>query len=230
MSDTIPRLILIDGLPGAGKSTTGELLSAAISASGQPSELYLETQPNHPLHVFPTDELGAAWTNIHLKTTPETFGQRSLELWDTFLAQNTGVVSIIESFPFQSSIRVLMQMNQSSELIENYWNEWQHRVARLDAVLLFFHETDPISLIEQAFEERGDQWTSYIVRSFELMPYCKTRGLTGKEATIGFLRDYAELLDHLMSNIQIRAVTFEARPENYEERQMLVYQAFGLNA
>ncbi|QHT60924.1 hypothetical protein GXP70_13855 [Paenibacillus lycopersici] len=51
-----PKLVLIEGLPGSGKSTTARLVHELLGEKGIPARLYTEGNPDHP-----ADYEGAAW-------------------------------------------------------------------------------------------------------------------------------------------------------------------------
>ena len=228
MGPTVPKLILIDGLPGSGKSTSGQQVAERISASGRPAQLLVETQSNHPLHVFPTDDMGAAWSDIHLRTTADRFAARSLELWTSFLGRTDATSFVLESYPFQSSVRVLMQMDAELDTILEYWNAWQTIVPRDEGFLIYFKEADPVALIESACRSRGEEWTNYMCRSCEQMPYAANRGWVGIDAVKGLILDYAELMDTLVAMAHLPVLTLPARPVGYDDRQLEIYRALGV--
>jgi adenylate kinase family enzyme len=67
------RLILIDGLPGTGKTTLAQDLSRELSLIGLECHVPYETDRPHPLHPIQTDAMGAAWANIRTLLTPQEF-------------------------------------------------------------------------------------------------------------------------------------------------------------
>jgi thymidylate kinase len=50
MIDT--KLILVDGIPGAGKSTTAQFIARQLEKNGIKTKIYNETDNNHPLGRF----------------------------------------------------------------------------------------------------------------------------------------------------------------------------------
>jgi len=193
-----------------------------------PVGCWLETDPANPLHPFPADELGAAWPDIHLRTTPQEFSELSLHRWNEFALKQAEPTQVVESFPFQSSIRVLMQMNGSRETIDKYWSRWQSTVAALNPVLIFLEEANPRELITKAFETRGPVWTDYFLQSVEQMPFASTRQLEGMEAAVGLLTHYNRLINELASAAPFPVLTCEARPSDYAERQARVNRYLNL--
>jgi hypothetical protein len=218
MVEDIPKIILIDGLPGSGKSTSCRKVAFQLNALGFDAVTLFETQENHPLHVIPTDETGAAWPDIHLKIDSDSFANQSLIRWKTLLQQRNDQIYVIESFPFQSFIRVLFQMNTAREQIEMHWANWLQTITGLQARLIFFKESNPEELFAAACENRGKDWTSYMCDSCQQMPYAKSRGWLGEKAAAGIISDYAHLINALAPTMTTPKLVVESRPRSYEQR------------
>lgn len=64
-----PRLILIEGPLGAGKSTTAEWLASTLRAAGHPTRHHHEHAPDHPIRMKVTQR-ARAWGEGELDVTP----------------------------------------------------------------------------------------------------------------------------------------------------------------
>ena len=84
------RIVLIDGLPGSGKSTA----AAAIGRQLPNSRVFLESDPHHPLLVGLPDEKGAAFADIHEFHSAGSFATAALEKLEGFLASAEGGSSL----------------------------------------------------------------------------------------------------------------------------------------
>ena len=51
------RLIMVEGVPGTGKSTTAQMVAAAQGAAGRPVRWHYEEEVGHPVFVY-RDEAG----------------------------------------------------------------------------------------------------------------------------------------------------------------------------
>ncbi|MDR3689431.1 MAG: hypothetical protein P4L46_08635 [Fimbriimonas sp.] len=220
-----PKLILIDGLPGSGKSTLAERLTRSLESSGLTCECWYETQTEHPLNPLPPDEMGVAWADIHRLMSVDEFATRSIDRWTRFVREPRSDCTILESFPFQCSVRVLLQMNADRDAIDAYWRSWQKVVENADTCIVFFRETDVEGLIRQTCLLRGPEWTRYLFESIERMRYVEVRGWHGEAAAIGLFRVYAQLLDELLAESTVPVVIDKARPLNYEARHARVIAA-----
>lgn len=206
------RLILIDGLPGSGKSTLAQAIGDAMRAV-----VWYETDPEHPLHPVPADEVGAAWADIHERLSPPEFAEASLARWANAMVELDGPL-VFESFPFQSGIRVLFQMNAAPELIEDYWQRWQRLVAPTQPHLIFLKTRAPKDLIDEVATTRGMAWKAYLESAVGAMPYAQQNGHQGWTAVHHFLENYNSLLETLLNAATVQVTTAPAKPTNYAER------------
>ena len=115
MRDT--RLIFVDGLPGAGKSTTAEYVTRELEQRGIPCRLLREREPDHPLNV------GGEWhpsgrttgARMFAEYTVGAFVEESLARWSAFATQAlvSERVNVLDSYPFQNSVRVTRRLGTS---------------------------------------------------------------------------------------------------------------------
>ena len=108
MIDT--KLILIEGIPGSGKSTTAWKLSAEIRDSGKDCRCFLEWDDDHPIFIGYERDI----SEIVL-----SFREREgdiLKQWEEFArgAQSKETISIIESRFWQTTM-MLMYLSGYSE-------------------------------------------------------------------------------------------------------------------
>jgi tRNA uridine 5-carbamoylmethylation protein Kti12 len=104
------QLILIEGLPGSGKTTLAKFLSAQLIRHDMPVRCLLEETQPHPLHT-------AASPHI-----PETFAQGILQTWQAYIAQTgqSEIITIADGILFQNAIRLLMQNGMERQRIMAY--------------------------------------------------------------------------------------------------------------
>jgi thymidylate kinase len=86
MIDT--RLVLIEGPPGSGKSTTAQKLSAAIRNTGKACECFLEWSGDHPIPIGDDLHLG------QVIATSITREAGMLQQWQSFEQNRNRVDSV----------------------------------------------------------------------------------------------------------------------------------------
>lgn len=93
------KLVLVEGIPGAGKSSTCQLLRRSLAAAGRPAVWWHEEQRGHPVYMFGDGpsiqatlaELGAG---RHVEVA-----ERALAWWAAFVeeAGRGGEVVLVDS-------------------------------------------------------------------------------------------------------------------------------------
>ena len=223
------RLILIDGLSGTGKTNLAQDLSRELSLIGLECHVHYETDRPHPLHPIQTDAMGAAWANIHTLLTPQEFTKTSLTKWQFFLKERPSEsIELLESFPFQSMVRVLFQMNAGQDEIISYWDRWQELVRTFTPTIIFLRAQSATDLINQIGEARGPEWRSYMQASIVQMPISKGLGWTGWSAVEQFLDHYSALMNELICTSDLPIVELEGCSGNYGDRLALARKRLGL--
>jgi len=194
-------LILIEGLPGSGKSTMAEMLCKATQANGIVSSWYLEESKDHPVHPvdFKYDR--------HKKNYPE----RCLNQWVKFISENNNYdhLFILEGSLFQSTVR-LMQEGNNEELIADYYGECQRILSSVQPKLIYLRPGNAETHIEWTMEHRGEEWTTKVAEYLEKTPFCSEQQWQGKNCMVSFWSDYAQICDSLVAQTSMPYHTFKA--------------------
>lgn len=195
-------LWLIEGLPGAGKSTLAQQLCADASAAGHMAQWSLEESRDHPVHARQRG-----------RVTPHSpgFAQACLDGWAAFVAAaEPGVIHILEGSAFQSTVRFLLEAGDPD--IQSYFRQFQALVAPMSPRMVYLRAADPYRHSVDTAQRRGAAWTGKVVAYLEGTPYLRSKGMRGPEGMHRFWAHYADICDSLVatSAIPARSVTFEA--------------------
>ena len=225
MSVRRSQLLFIDGLPGSGKSTA----AAAVGGRLPHSRVFLESAPDHPLLPVTPDRMGAAFADIHLTHSWESFAAAAIGKLEAFLVTTTGdVVYVFESHPIQSTLRVLFQLDAPRAAILQFWSDLQDRLAVVQSRLVYFEESDPLHAVKGIARQRGPAWERYLVEALRQSPWAQARGLSGADGVEQWIVEYADLVDRSARSWRFPMLTLPARPENYEQRtEALIDWAMG---
>jgi hypothetical protein len=211
--------VFVEGLPGSGKSVSANNLASGLANLGREVALFEETARGHPLHVGDLDEVGAAMPNIHLEFSPEQFAESALARYKTFAdSPDAFRITIFESFPVQSHVRVLMQMGAPSDLIWSFWSRLQTVLASVNPALIYFETSAPDAALRSIMAKRGPEWTRYVVQSLEQTPYAAARELRGVEGILRMLQNYAVLMDQAVRQWQFPKLVLPSNPDSYAQR------------
>ena len=183
-------ILTIDGLPGTGKSTLLENVHQHLVKQGFKVRAYSETAPDHILHPVPThDTHGAAWGDLHLRMNADEFAQVSLTNWRHLVQTVKGdEVVLLESFPFQSVIRVLIQLGAPPEFVAIYWSEWG-QIVESEIAIVYLKVHDFGKHMNRTFDTRGPTWETPVREEIAKTPFAKQRMLDTQTALIELLRE-----------------------------------------
>jgi hypothetical protein len=203
MRDT--QLILVEGLPGLGKTTTASWLAARLRAERLPARLYLESQPGHPINVggdlHPAGDVTGE--RFFQRYGPADFIRESLQRWQAFVedAQPANTISVLDSYPFQNSVRILLQMAAPLDDMRAYAAQVETLVMPLRPALIYLSHRD-MAHASQHFSkiaaQRGKAWLDYVATLITHCPYATARQLAGYDGVLAFMRDYKQLTDALL--------------------------------
>jgi hypothetical protein len=214
MRDT--QLIFVEGLPGLGKTTTASWLASRLRAERLPVSLYLESQGGHPINVggdlHPAGDVTGE--RFFQRYAPASFIQESLARWRAFVdaALRTDAISVLDSYPFQNSARILLQMDVPFAEIRAYAAQVEALVAPLQPVLIYFSHRDLAHTIQHTAEigaQRGQAWMDYVATLISRCPYATARRLAGPDAVWSFLRDYKQLADALLDESRLPRIVLK---------------------
>ena len=214
MRDT--QLIFVEGLPGLGKTTTVSWLAARLRAEHLPVRLYLESQPEHPINVggdlHPAGDVTGEM--YFQRYRPATFIQESVQRWQAFVhdAMRTDAINVLDSYPFQNSVRILLQMDASLDDMREYVAQVEALVMPLRPALIYFNHQD-VAHATQHFSEigaqRGAAWMDYVATLVARCPYGVTRHLEGASGVLAFMSDYKQLTDALLHECRLPRIVLK---------------------
>jgi hypothetical protein len=204
------RLILLDGLPGSGKTTAAAYLAGRITDLGRAVALYPETMAEHPLNVggplHPAGETSGG--ALFARYDVPAYVAESLARWQTFVrsAAQGPTVHVAESYPYQSAARVLLQMDAPTERILAYAQEVETVIAPLAPALVYFERPDAAAALRTIAAHRGPTWTAYVAEMATDCPYARRLGLTGLDGAVSVIGAYKALLDDLVAHSRLPRV------------------------
>lgn len=215
------RLVLVEGMPGSGKSTTACRIATELQRNGYVSVLYQEREPDHPLNVGGDQHPSGTCTGeeLYRAYSPGAFIKESLERWESFVAKalSEKSIAVLDSYPFQNSVRVLLQLDASFERISEYTRQVEALVAPLDPVLIYLKSDDPVKAFCDTCEKRGVEWTNYVAAVVATCPYAQARGLRGASGVAELLTAYKTLSDMLLEQSGVTKLVLEGCHNHWEE-------------
>lgn len=209
MIDT--RLILIEGPPGSGKSTTARRLADEIAQQGKPCRCFLEWSEDHPIKIGDDQHLGAV---VASSIRREGEVQR---LWQQYVDSQKGLdtVTVMESRFWQTSLMLMAAAGMPRERLLESHRRVVERVQVLAPVLIYLtvddlrgHAQRTIALKQAGWAQAGitDQWAQHIYDALDTQPWLRERGLAGEEGYLAFLEEWSAIAEQLYAEVPFRKV------------------------
>lgn len=193
------RLILVDGIPASGKSTTAQWIALELRKRKVTVDWFMDEHRGNPVTNW--DALG---TN--------QFIQKTYEMWDGFSqaisAANT--VMVLEGCLFQHFMARLLAEDIQRDEIRRCILTVGEMIRPLQPALIYYDQADvALALKTFWYAERGTEWSDYMLAGLESSPYATGRHLTGFSALTAYYQEFQTLAHQLLQDLGIRTLTIE---------------------
>lgn len=157
MGSNKKRLVIIDGMPGSGKTTCANMVSEKLSSWNVSNRCYLELEANHPLmlHGFTFNSLENEEADLFISQIQARFS----DFVDMQL-NSMHDVTIIESVLFQDAISCCYHMGMNADKLRNFTRSLQEIIAPLNPVLIYFYQVNVEGQWRFICKVRGNEWGS----------------------------------------------------------------------
>ena len=214
------QLILIDGLPGSGKSTSAQFIALQCKQNELAARWFFELEHAHPIHAF------HAWS----RKGPEEFITKTLRNWQRFADEKQGssFINIFESTIFQSTLRLLLQSDLPREQIFDYALQVEQIISVLQPILIYFAQSDVVAAIRSICQTRKSTWEQYITEVIAKSLYGKHHKLKGFEGLVHFFQEYQKLTLELCEHYQGRKLILQDAQRDWKTSRAAICDFLGL--
>jgi thymidylate kinase len=200
------KLVLIEGPPGSGKSTSAQRLAAEISKSGRACQCFLEWSLNHPIAIGDDSHLGQAAASAIAREADV------LQQWRQFARtrQSADLVTIMESRFWQTSVMLMYIAGHPVDgvLVSN--QRVIEAIQGLNPVLIYFAIDDLRALTARTIQARDEEWrlaglegswSQHIYEEFDSQKWATDHGLTGGTGMLALLEEWAQITEELYDRV-----------------------------
>jgi hypothetical protein len=182
------RLILIEGLPGSGKSTTAAYLASMLRQQGLDARAYLEEDDPHPI----------PWGDYPTRGLAEIV----VPLWQTFTAGALlqPAVTILESRLWQNTTLFMYMCELSVEEILGFSRQVWPAIAPLAPVLIYLDQDDTEAAQRRLYTLRGEEWMKEALDSTLSYPWFRSRGLNDFAGWVQFFQEWSLVAEQLFAD------------------------------
>lgn len=213
------KLVMVEGIPGSGKSSTARFIALQLERNGYDTELFHESTFLHPIILEENIYDSVQWQSSYMSK------------WNQFLNDNAGKQSVFvfESVLFQSPIINLLHLDTDRAEIIRFIDDLLSSLFRVDCNLVYLYQQDAIVGINRMMAARGgDLWLKKTYEKFKHLPYYTNRGQSDKELHLTFLHDYSEIAGAVYSKCMINSMAIDNTTWDWSQDYRTIMDFLGL--
>jgi thymidylate kinase len=201
------NLILVDGLPGSGKSTTAQQLCTHLLQHGHKARWYFEHQATHPIYVntelMLAREAGNSESNrIH---------EKALFNW-TDLVRSTETraeIGILEGTLFQMGAGSQLLMNWDPGEIAGHASRVEKLIEKLNPVLIYLYQTEIADALKRISQQRGRWFEEFLIKHIGATPYGTATSVKDFQGVTEVFKVLREITDSLFAKLTMRKLAVD---------------------
>jgi thymidylate kinase len=191
------RVILLEGVPGSGKSTMGQFLAWELAAQGVPHRWWYEEEKAHPLYVFQDPaSLEQVLADLAGGKYPQVIAV-ALDKWRALAADiaSSDTIVLLDSCLLGYLTWTLFPFDVPNAEIQAYLDQVEQFLRSLSPCLIYLYQADLAQALQTICERRGGQTRERLIRNATQSPYGQRMGLQGFEGMVAFWAAYRQLAD-----------------------------------
>jgi hypothetical protein len=198
-------VILIEGLPGSGKTSLAEWLCTEFGDLGINASWIPELQRDHPVIDRPT-----------MRTAKDRgYADRCIERWKAFSANfqelESPAVIILEGCLFQSTVRFLVEYERPAREIEAYLPAVENCLFPLCPHLVYLTQTDVRAYLDgEVTRRKGHEIVARIAKYSATTPFAVSRGLPAQSAFAALYATYRSVCDVMVKHSTLPVLELDA--------------------
>jgi hypothetical protein len=201
------RIILVDGIPGSGKSVVAQTIRRRMRGTDQPVRWWYEEELGHAIFLFRDPATLSEVTTDLFSGAHERVVLAAVEKWARFAgeAQHAGTTVVADGTFFGYLTWTLHYLDRPEAETRAYVQRVQDALKPLAPRLIYLRQRDVGATMRNLLAARGPDWAERAIRSAVESPYGQSHGLRrvdGVEGLTRFWSDYQELEERLFDTVR----------------------------
>jgi hypothetical protein len=204
----MPRVVIVEGIMGSGKSTTARYLAQQFHNHQLPAHVVFEGTHPHPVRLLADlPHPFQPW----LDETSETYIARSLAKWSSFAERmrETNDIMVFDGQLFHGDFTNLFMMDTAPERLYHYTEHITTTLTSLQPALIYFYQDNLAQALQLVFRARGPEWERYQVDWKMQSPYCVRHNLHEYAGLVQMYTAYRALTDAYVTRMPIATLSIE---------------------
>lgn len=214
------KLLLVEGPPGSGKSTTAGLLADEIARTGQACQFFFEWSPDHPIPIGDDLHLGQA-VSSSIAGEAERLGY-----WRQLVqaSQVSDRVTVLESRFWQTSVMLMYIAGLEVEGVIASNARVVEALLPLQPALIYFEIDGLHEFLERTIRIKEDEWqragfpgswVGHIDDALQGQPWFTRSGRTGLAGLVAFFEEWAAVAARLYDGLPFTKIKIRNPQQNW---------------
>jgi deoxyadenosine/deoxycytidine kinase len=211
------KLVLIEGLPGAGKSTTTQRIGKTLEAAEFACHWFREEDEPHPIPC--------------LDFAIKDLQQNMMPLWTDFVdrAIQAPTVTILDSRLWQNTALYMYMSEISVEEIAQYHGEVCNVLTPLSPALIYLDQDDAEAALRRLYTIRGEEWMEETLEETTQYAWFRSRNINDFSGWVKFFEEWTEVAHGLYNDWPHTKIRILNSHENWSKAYARMDQFLGLD-
>jgi thymidylate kinase len=203
------KLILVEGMPGTGKSTVSQLITRQIIACGESAIWCTEEREDHPLRLFYEPER---------HTSCFDYCKQAVALWASYARElhEQDYISVLDAAFLQNHVRSMMIFDCERRDIYELAQLIEDLIASLEPILIYLRPKDVEKSFRDIVEIRGQRMLDLWIQAHEQYPYSRRLHIDGYAAFVAYWSEFCEIADHIFETLSISKLRQHVSKDDWE--------------
>lgn len=193
-------LILIEGLPGSGKTTTAQWLDKSLKATGRKGTWWHEGNPDNPV--------GLPWSYKEARKTVErtTLKHYPFHTWSSVPSAGHDF-EIIEARFLQCTSAFSMLRGDDDQTVKTFPKRILNAITHTPIKLIVLDVVNSREHLQRTLDLRREshpEWIDFIKAFFSEQPWCRERNLEGEVSFVEAMSAWHSAQDEILATLKIQ--------------------------
>jgi len=198
------NLILIEGMAGSGKSTTGQNLFELLTGKKTKTIFYHEFINNHPIIDYGEPDM-FCWID------------QTIRRWENLVTEihNQNNITIMDAAFFQCTLGELLERGAKEIEIYKYALEILDIITPVHPALIYFFQNDIVSSLKNVYTSRSQKWQNKVCTFLDDTKFGQHNNQSGYELYLIFNKVLRQITDDIFEQATIKKIAIENSEPNW---------------